>query len=744
MSLPAIPQTGDRHTWALPSTVINDASLVVHGPWSTKDRPRPRFGNLIWDMTGLNPIPRKPQVLNFTTLPSAEWALYAREMVFLRLNQRRFRHVYPAEHNQATRSGTFISLLWRLKTIAEHAEELGIGLPHEWLISDTDRLSERVQADNHERQFGTVVRWLHDMRRGLTLGGIGFDPTAEVGVAAWAGDTASRPLVSGSAMTPAVFHAIVANALFYLETAAPDILTGLQWFEARKTIPSSWKGQGETLSASDPIRGERDDVRTPYVKRVHEVIEALGAIPRRTATNFRANSKQKVGDISVPTLNVFMNRDPSDRPPRSNRDPVWTYLQHRTVEGLPNVDGGLPIQITEGPRPDGSIGPWRIGFCPDGLLLEATTLREACWTIILAFTGMRAGEAELLPGTGWLTSWYGADALTTNLIKGAHGELLKWWASPPVIQACHILDQLNTSGAAYLDESVYRRGSRPTSRDRIGARVYYDVQNFVQHIETDTAIRGFIPIEAGWKTTRGYSARLTEEESTRANRPNINPHQFRFTLASLASVVGFGDVAFQKQAKHAAMNVTHAYMTNRTSPEWLNVLVNAEAVERANRALDFFVDTWTGIEELKGPGGRQAQRVIRELLADLPLDPYNPDSLEPAVEQFATQVRTTPELLSALRATATTIHLGDVVHCWENPIKQECADLSALPILGLCRPETCQNAVIDRNQESLWRLRISQVEGYLTMKDLAPQQRIVLEARRKRLKRQLEGDGSGT
>lgn len=729
----------------LPSDHINNDALVVsHGrTWSTPSQPRPRFADPTWAVTGLDPVPRAQRNLNFADLPTPEWALYAREISYYRLNQRLARHLVPAEQNQATRSGTLMSLLWRLRCIAEHAETLNIGLPHEWLHSDTERLSERIQQHHHDRQFGTVVRWLHEMRHGLTLGGLGFDPTLDVGVAAWSGDLASRPIVTGTALSPQVFHAVVANALFYIDTAAQDILNGRRWLNEQQAKPAISRRTGG-LRADDPARTERSDVRTPYVKAVHEIVEAIGGIPVRTATNFRGNSTLAPGTVALSTLHLLMSKKGESKPPSGAKDPVWAYLRNRADEGTPNVQGGLPIPIREGLRPDGSTGPWRIGFCPDGLLLEAAALREACWVIILAFTGMRAGEVELLPAHDWLTTWHGTDAVTTNLIKGANGEPLKWWANSAVVTACSILEQLTYADARYLGDSTYRRGSGPGTKTRLGARVYYDLQHFIQHVETDSALQGFLSVEAGWKTNRGYYGRLTPEQAELAERATTSPHNFRFTLASIASVVGLGDVAFQKQAKHAAMNITHAYMTNNSSPDWLNVLVNAEAVQRANRAFDFFVDTWTGSGQLQGAGGRQAQRVIRGLLANLPITAYDPDAEDSAVEQFATQVRDTPELVSALRATATTIHLGDLVHCWRNPLKQECADFSALPVLGLCRPETCQNVLIDEQQAPLWRQRHAQVVEQLVSHRLPPQQRIVLDQRRLHLERQLgrESDGS--
>jgi hypothetical protein len=657
------------------------------------------------------------------------------------MNPRAHRAIVSAERNQATRSGTFVLMLWRLKVIATFAEQLNLGLPQSWLMSDTNQLSQHVQQEYGDRQFGTIVRWLHEMRRGLTLGGIEFDPTAEIGVAAWSGDVASRPIVSGSAMSPQVFHAVVANAMFYVETASPDILSGLTWLKDENSIERVNLQIGGALPANDPVRAERDDIHNIYVKYVHRVVESIGGIPRRTATNFLGNSVLDVGEISFSALNVLMHRDTGrNKPPDGAADPVWSYFENRLREGTPNIDGGLPIPITSGMRPDGTIGPWRIGFCPDGLMLEAATLREACWVVILAFTGMRAGEAELLPRKDWRTTWYGSDALTTHLVKGARGELLKWWATPTVVRACQILELLAQPDADDLGDSIHRRGSGPIAKNTKGARVLYDLQHFVQHIETDTSIRGFLPINAGWKTNRHYYGRLSAEHAAKANRPSVHPHQFRFTLASLAGLVGLGDVAFQKQAKHASMNVTHAYMTNQSSPQWLNVLVNSEAAERANRAVDFFVDTWTGASELRGPGGRQAQRVIRELLEGLPLAPYDPDSHEPAVEQFMTQVRTLPELLSGLRATATTIHLGDVVHCWRNALKQECTDVASLPMLSLCRPESCQNVIIDSGQQALWRLRLSQVSELLETEDLPTQQRALLLERKGRLQRQLGAD----
>ncbi|MDP5182250.1 hypothetical protein QOZ88_06340 [Blastococcus sp. BMG 814] len=720
---------------ALRSVLVSDDQLVFSGAWHSA-HPRPRFGQQLWEVIGADPTgSRTSWLIDFSDM-SPEWSLITRELLYVRANSRRFRHriVWHKAIRPTFRPSTISSWQHVLGTLERLSGELGLGLPVDWGHEGTERLRELIQERSPWAMYGTMVSLLHQARDVLTLGGLRFDPTHDIGVAEWAGDTTTNRELATQGLDPETFRAVVGDALAYVD-GAPDILHGVQWLSTwtPDPLPSG------RLPSSHPVRLTHPHVTTWRQSRLQAAIDEIEGIPTATVAR-RSKSNASVGEPCLPTLRLVA-RLPEKR---DGSDAAW--VQDRVRAGVPLVRGGLPVPISAVTRADGSSGRWRLPFCAQSIGVEAQTLQEACKIICMAFTAMRDSELAGISRTDWRTTWHGADAITSPLVKNANGEPMKWWATPPVIRACEILEELADPKDEYLfrrapgfsQAAAIKRGdaysregghSRDVSHRIAAAANWESIQHFVWRLNTDESLLGFLPIPAGWSTERGKDDSL----------PLINPRRFRFTLASISNFVGLGDIAFQRQSKHALVALTHSYAANGATNAWgdlLNTIANREANDRIAKTLDIYQKEWAGEGSLAGHAGRELTRTVRSLLDGLPLGEYDPEADDPQAEQFRTQVMQTPELAAAIKSTAAILHPGSINHCLRYVPQMECTD-GVDPMQGLCHPETCRNVLIEQAQQPLWRHRHGEVTAWLGMPRIPPAQKAVLERSQQRLEAQL-------
>lgn len=722
----------------LSSDHISDFEPVFTGLWFS-ERPGPRFGDGVWEIAGADPTQtRASWLIGFDDL-SPEWSLTIREVLYWRANLRNIRHLVTvtgsASRYRDFRAGTISNWRVHLGRLAAVADQIGIGLPGAWTEESTEMLRDFIISECPNTSLGNVVKTLYMMRKVLTLGGLDHDPTREYATAKqWAGDTSLSRDLTSEAIPPHVFHALVGDALTYVEKCASDILAARSWRDHYLALPPRNLG-GNQLARSHRTRVEHPDVISPRLLEIHNAIATIGGIPTATVTRLGRDAFTlfEHRDVCLATLLATAGLRLS-KTGRLDHE----FIQRRIAAGTPKVHGGLPVPVTPIRRADGTYGPWRDSFCWQAIAVEEETLVHACHIVISAFTAMRDGELARIPTHNWRTEWIGADAITAPLVKNAYGEPMKWWATPPVLRACEILEQLAAPDAQFLLMGTGRASRVPAGeRKRIDARSFEAIQSFVGRMSTDQHIYGFHNIDARWR--RAGSRNMRREES----KPSVSVRQFRFTLASISNFVALGDAAFQQQAKHAKIAMSHSYQANSGTDAWtetiLNTLVNEEAQHRTARAVDLYIGVWTGESQLAGHAGRTFTRSVRDLLESLPVVPFNPDSGEAEIEQFMTQVMSIPELAAAIKSTAQMFHPGTVAHCLKYLQQMECTDKHE-PVQGLCHPETCGNVLLDPLQQSVYQHRLEQTMEWLGMK-LASQQRAVLENNANNLRAQLRQEG---
>lgn len=711
----------------LPSDLIDDHEPVFRGHWHSKERCS-RFGDSQWQISGADPAHRRSSwTISFESF-SPEWSLIVREALFLHINQADYRHLVEATPNNlptgaTLRASSLDAYHASFRRLMGLAEELDLGLPNTWLTHHVEALQEKIRAEDITG-VGRIIKLLANKHGAMTLGGIRWDPMRGTSIAAWEGATATSRTLSNRGISPEAFHRIVGNALFYVEHAAQDILAARIWRDSRQSFRAP-KGSRNSRARYEERYPDHADVISERTRLMHEAILAAGGVPTATARH-GGGASAAGGEPCQASLRLAAGVA------KEGSGITKRFIEGRIAAGTPLVAGGLPLQITNVTRPDGTVGPWRVPFCAQSIDLEINTLIHACKIVVMAFTAMRDSEMSGIPRHGWRTTWHGAPAITAPEIKTRAGQPLRWWATPPVITACEVLEQLVDWASPYLFLTTKSRRTRSASDVPHGDN-WVAVQSFVRRMNTDPHLLGLPSVPAGWGAVAGRSAETS--------LPPIHPRAFRFTLSSISNFVALGDVAFQQQAKHAHITMSHSYAANGATTEWsrvvLNNLANTEAEARTARTVDLYMGIWSGDSELAGHAGRDLTRTVRQLLNGLGIEPYDENADENMLDQFSTRVLTAPELAQAIRSTATILYPGNVAHCLRYVTKMECASDTLEPIQGLCRPESCANVLLDTEQQIVIRERHTQVREWLGIPRLPTAQREVFQRREQRLSAQL-------
>lgn len=685
--------------------------------WSTPKRLPPRFGDLVWETTGLEAKPITRRSVDFTQL-RPEWALYAREVIWWRLNGadvRRDRVVGGQIVTRATQRASSVEGLFQaFKKLQLADEAFGLGLPNQWTETETDRLREWVREEYPHAYIATIVQALYLLSPVLTLRGIDHDPIGSLGLYEWAGCAPPSQIVTGSALEPRVFAPLVRAAMAYIENYSSDILAARRYQRDREYQVSNKliRKKSQCLPVAERFDpSERGETMNDLLRFVAE----RGALPASTVDFGRSKS----ATLSYRTLAVLL-----DVPSNSPSGPVKERAAQLVDSGVPLAPGMLPIPISDVVRADGSTGPWRQPFCWTSLHVEVQILRDACVTLVLAFTAMRGGEVSRLPRNGWKTTWHGRAAITSPLIKNHDGEDAKWWAVELVILACEILEEtLEDPEANFLLGARVQRvmtalnDSDDDEADMTTSAVYASVQRFVKHVNTSPSL-------------------LDGERVPVGENETIKPHALRHTLASIANMAVLGDLAMQQQCKHAQATITWGYMGNAGTGKWVSLLIDTHTNEGLNQALSVMAGVWSGAEELGGPAGRKLDADIRRALDYHGAPDFDAESEQSETQQFMGIVASSRELTGLVRSIAQSFHVGVVAGCYHDRNKALCGD-GAFPLLAACVPERCGNVVLDFMQRELFEDVIAEIDELLADRKVKGDQREILERRRDSIRRQV-------
>lgn len=708
----------------LPSSYVDDAAIPFHVTnWTTPSVPLPRFSDPVWRVEGLDPHPIGRSAADFSVM-SPEWALIAREVIYWRMAGRdALRDTVSVgvlrRVGTQPRSSTVKGIYRALRTLERASEELGIGLPADWTESRTDALRAWVRENDPSAQTASVVSALHTLRAHLTVGGIRHDPLGGISIYKWAGARSPSEGLKGTSIDPAPFVALMTAALAYIEDYSQDILAAQQW---RDSVEAGWERGDFPLRPTSLRRGDpgfAEGFRGPIRWEIEQFIREHGALPAYTTS---VGGKGGRGEPAFMTLAALLN-NPVLKASASGKD----YVRQRIAEGVPLRYGMLPLPVTTVTLPDGSEVPWREEWCWTSINREVTALRDACALVIVAFTGMRAGEAVLLPRHGWRTRWFDHPAIKAPLIKNAEGEDRKWWATDVVIRACELLAQTAADGADYLMDTPHNWVPVVEENDS-KTQINVSLSRFVAHLDRQESLHALapLPIAYKWGKSSGEGVRVT-------------PHQLRFTLASIGNTAELGDVALMSQFHHAKHTMTWGYMENGGRDKWLDVLTENRAAEGLEHVVDLIGGVWAGVDEPSGPAGRRFTATAKAVLNEADVPDYDPDVAGTTLtDQFVAAVRDQPTVLAFARAVAADLHLGVVNHCYDDPGRRLCGGTE--PLLAACLPERCGNVLIDSDaQVDLFLDVAREAEQLLEQRRIPAAQRTLL-TRRVRDIRRVVGD----
>lgn len=261
-------------------------------------------------------------------------------MTYWRINATKARHIFtllPA-HRQQHRPKAATIFAWRktLGDLAHTATVLKIGTPNGWGAAETDALREHICEHFANRDHGYMVSVLYQMRAAITGGGLNHDPTREMGIGRWSGDTATNRERTTKAIEPQVFHQVVGNALVYVEQCADDILEAVHW---KANYKPTVTGIGGGLKADHPVRRDHPEVCSTRALLLHRAIERLGGIPAATATSTTVNGP-KIDHYCRRTLHAAVGLNTESQGVARNFTQL--LITAKLKVGTPLVPGGLP------------------------------------------------------------------------------------------------------------------------------------------------------------------------------------------------------------------------------------------------------------------------------------------------------------------------------------------------------------------------------------------------------------------
>lgn len=721
---PAAPLAGPENQ-RLRSAFVNDrvVPFPVH-TWSRPNERIPRFGDLAWDIAGLNDNPTYRRTLDFTEF-SDEWSLLAREVIYWRCSgDKRLRSsvepgALPRRRGKQPRTDTVAGLYVAMRRLSQACEHLGLGLPNDWSRADADALRDLVRRRHSDPGVAGVAHAVYALREHLTLGGAPIDPLEGSDVYEWSGSPRPTTRIKTEAVEPYLFASLTRAAFAYIEKYSDDILAAHEW---KTHVQQRWaSGESRVRPTRLPPHSEgfQQGYRSPLEWEIDQFIEEHGAIPLYTTGSKSSGGR---GALGVMCLSAAL-----DAPKLKNNGKLIAKLRERIREGAPTAPGLLPLAVSQVERADGTIGPWREPWCWASIDEELAALRAACVVTVGALTGMRSSEIGLLERGKWRGTWFGFDAIVGPPKKKVTGDPVKWWATDIVIRACEILE-LTTDRARLIDRPTAtsdtkqraRRDGRAIAEARTESdprsEVHYAIRQFIRHVNSSESLQHGEAI-APSKTPGRAPSKTPRRPDPAAGR--VRPHQLRATLAVIATTVTLGDEALQKQLKHAQMAVTWSYMANDGRDAWLDTLVDRQAVDRWNRVITLVGSVWSGQQTLSGHGARSMVNALQAVQGPR-------DRAEPA--EGAAGVINTPELAALVRSTYRDVHFGVANHCLFDSAKAKCGGSDA-PIISRCSPETCTNAFLEAHQARAYAEIREEIARYAALRNVPLQQRDLLKRR---------------
>lgn len=322
-------------------------------------------------------------------------------------------------------------------------------------------------------------------------------------------------------------------------------------------------------------------------------------------------------------------------------------------------------------REDGTIAPWRDSLTDFEARCELRALRAACYIFIAAMTMMRDSEIQDIRRNP-ITMFFGVPAIKSNIYKGRSATTpAHWWIVDEVQTAIGVLESLST----HPDFLFARFVDGYHETDEPGINASREIEFFLQHVSVTGMRSGLAPVPRG---------------------PAISPRTLRRTTACMSRELGGNEIAVSQQLKHVISygysNVTAGYMA--PDPAWASFL-DTNRSEDAVRSMVAMIHQ--SINEAHPLGGRGGQRLTDALSIDgSTTDQQDQGSL----------LMTDAQIAMLLKKVAPEIYFGPANACMFDESTALCRVNAGSavegPLLGLCQPARCPNAVIGPQHLPVW------------------------------------------
>ena len=650
--------------------VADDALVLAGRPLRPGTGPGPRFSDDIWDLSpACHTVNSKrgQSALRFDRIDDPLWRMTAKEYAYARLTR-------PVEGTKRRPSPPTLAREVRvLGSLFRHMSRHRPGLRLSD-ITDDEILdgfiagcssSARWQAHERARHAWTLTL-LHRLGSRLTYDRLRHVP--------WQGQTA-RQIAGRRAsdenatprIPPHVLGPYLRGALFYVSTAAPDILAATaELSELTAARPATTQTCLDRLA--DFIARRRAEGR---------------GLPATTQWTTRPNDTG--ANLTLIARLARVHRDTVKSSP--GREMI-----RQAVAEIGTEPGGMNTPIS----PDPATGkPWRDRFCPRSLMIERTRLTLACHAVISYLSGMRDSEVQSLRRGCYFREESADGVITRHKVRGTvfkgrkpTGESATWVVIEPVAAAIDALEQLTEGGYLFAQPHAWAKDPMLASDVNDGLNALRDRINQVRPHDPVPDVDG-----EPWRfTTR----------------------QFRRTVAWHIAHQPFGVVAGKIQYKHTQVAIFEGYAGTSASGFPAEI-----EDERRLARLESFLDRYDDFKAGAATTPRLAEQFtsIRSELGDFPGRVVDPARLR---AMLANAARTYyPGVLNDCYFDAAT------ALCIRH--KREAGKPAAQPVVNHCQPALCRNSCVTEKHIPAIRSVISGSRELLSIQKLSAPQRTALQ-----------------
>jgi integrase len=474
---------------------------------------------------------------------------------------------------------------------------------------------------------------------------------------------------------PNVIGPLVQAALFYIRTAAKDIISARA--ELTELEASVEDIHGLSLNRLEHyLHGLADEGRgVPVVDEVGRQVHLAGA----------------------PAYTYVMRKSGAGRGVAGG---VYDERIDRALELLGPEPGGMDTPIAPHPR---TGLPWRDRFSPAAVHHEERLLRTACYILIAYLSGMRDSEVKELRDGCHFTE-RSADGVVvrhkvrSQLIKGGRGTAESWVVIGPVAEAIDALQQLPHCDALFC---------RPVTRDRYSTvsanRMNENLNKFRAHC-----------------TRIGFPVPDVDGEPW-----NLTTRQFRRTVAWHIAHRPYGTVAGMIQYKHLSVAMFEGYAGTSASGFRAEVAAE-EAMARLADVVERYEDFKAGVRS-SAPGSTRTDNEfarVQEELQDFP--------------GRVVDERRLHAMLRTSANTLHVGTLNDCYYQPETALCRT-AGSTDQPMLNNCRPDRCGNSTITTRHRNGWEAARGDTERALAFVGLSDLQRTALREHLNDVSKVIEG-----